>query len=99
MASETVVFDEIKSVYPEYNLLFSTTIHPGTINVISDGHINTRDVIKLKNKAHCLFEFIYFMDKKSELKGKTVGTRRYLFGKNMLNRKMKMQIEIINKNR
>lgn len=83
VASETIVFDEIKSVYPEYNLLFSTTIHPGTINVISDGHINTLDVVKLKNKAHCLFEFIYFMDKKSELKSKTVGTYRYLFGKKM----------------
>ena len=83
VASETVVFDEIKLVYPKYNMLFSTTIHPGTLNVISDGHIRTQDVIKLKNKAHCLFEFIYFMDKKSELKGKTIGTYRYLFGKNM----------------
>lgn len=107
VASETVLFDEIKSLYPEYNLLFSTTIHPGTINIISEGHIKTRDVVKLKNKAHCLFEFIYFMDKKSELKGKTVGIYRYLFGKKMATQDIeeskknenKLKLELLNRDK
>ena len=98
VSSETIVFDEIPILYPKYKILFKTTIHPGTLNVISNGHINTENVVKFKNKAHCLFEFIYFMDKCSEVKGKSIGEYRYLFGKQIALQEQNNSIDIEKKN-
>ena len=80
VASETCVFDKYNNSGSKDS--FITEIKAGNYTLIENGYIKNIDVVKLKNTAFCLFEYIYFMKQKSQSKisGKSVGEMRYLLG-------------------
>ena len=97
VASETCVFDKYNNSGSKDS--FITEIKAGNYTLIENGYIKNIDVVKLKNTAFCLFEYIYFMKQKSQSKisGKSVGEMRYLLGVELAKQEKTDSNELVDK--
>jgi amidophosphoribosyltransferase len=76
IASESVALDinKIKNF---------SDIEPGEMLVLKEGKTERRKVIKEKNHAHCMFEYVYFSRPDSVIDGKCVYDVRIRLGENL----------------
>ncbi len=73
IASESVAIDTL-------NGEFIRDIAPGEMLIFSDGNFESHQIVKSKNYAHCVFEYIYFARPDSVIDGRLVYDVRLKIG-------------------
>ncbi len=73
VASESVAIDILNGV-------FIRDIAPGEMLIIKDGEYESKQLVRSKNSAHCVFEYIYFARPDSVIDGKLVYNVRMRIG-------------------
>lgn len=73
VASESAAIDILNGV-------FIRDIAPGEMLIIKDGEYESKQLVRSKNSAHCVFEYIYFARPDSVIDGKLVYNVRMRIG-------------------
>ncbi len=73
VASESAAIDILNGV-------FIRDIAPGEMLIIKDGEYKSKQLVRSKNSAHCVFEYIYFARPDSVIDGKLVYNVRMRIG-------------------
>ncbi|MFH1322522.1 MAG: amidophosphoribosyltransferase [Methanobacteriota archaeon] len=76
VASESVAIDILNGV-------FIRDIAPGEMLIIKNGEYESKQLVRSKNSAHCVFEYIYFARPDSVIDGKLVYNVRMWIGQTL----------------
>ncbi len=79
LASETAALSAVDAEYVR-------DVEPGEMIVISDKGVNSETIVSMPNKAHCVFEYIYFARLDSKIDGISVYDARLNGGKALAKR-------------
>ena len=58
-------------------------VKPGEVIIVKNGEVERKQVCQLKERAHCMFEYVYFSRPDSIIEGKTVYDVRIKLGRNL----------------